>query len=361
VTRFELSLELPLADFELRLDVRSDARCLGVFGPSGAGKTSLLESLAGWRRPRRARLVVDGRTLVEDGRRLDLSQRRCGYVPQDALLFPHKTVLEQLRMAPRANDRAFERKVLEVLELEELVDRYPNQISGGQARRVALARALCSRPEVLLLDEPLGALDVPLRRRILPYLMRASESFELPLLFVSHDPTEIQALCQETLILERGRVVAQGPPERVLAESPLTDSFENLLPGTVREVRGGTAFLDVGGQAPLRVPAEGLGAGQAAVAILRSEDILVARAPVDGLSARNVLPARVVDVRRTEQQVVLFASLGTGDRPLVSVALTAESTEELELAPGREVWLLAKTQAVKVLGNASSVAAGTEC
>jgi molybdate transport system ATP-binding protein len=360
MTRFELRLDLPLSDFDLQIDVRSDARCLGVFGASGAGKTSLLESLAGWRTPRRARLAVDGRVLVDDARRLPARRRRCGYVPQDALLFPHLTVREQLRLAPRAVDRELEAKVLEVLELESLADRYPDRISGGQARRAALARALCSRPEVLLLDEPLGALDVPLRRRILPYLMRASETFELPLLFVSHDPTEIQALCQETLILERGRVVAQGPPERVLAESPLTDSFENLLPGTVRELRGGTAFLDVGGQAPLRVPAEGLNAGQQAVAILRSEDILVARAPVDGLSARNVLPAQVVDVRRTEQQVVLFASLGTGDRPLVSVALTAESTEELELAPGREVWLLAKTQAVKVLGNASSVAAGTE-
>lgn len=360
MTRFELSLELPLSGFNLQLDVRSEARCLGIFGASGAGKTSLLESLAGWRNPHRARLAVDGRVLVDDTRRLAPSRRQCGYVPQEALLFPHLTVREQLRLAPLAKDFEFEARVLEVLELVDLIERYPNQISGGQARRVALARALCSQPKVLLLDEPLGALDVPLRRRILPYLMRASESFELPLLFVSHDPTEIQALCQETLVLERGRVVAQGPPDRVLAESPLTESFENLLPGTVREVRGGTAFLDIGGRAPLRVPAEGLHVGEDAVAILRSEDILVARAPVDGLSARNVLPARVLDVHRTDQQVVLFASLGSGNRPLVSVALTAESTEELELASGREVWLLAKTQAVKVLEAARSVPAGAE-
>ena len=352
---FDLAFELPLGAFDLALSLRADERRVGLFGASGAGKTSALEAIAGWRRPRAGRIEVAGRTLFDAERGVDVPvpDRRVGYVPQDALLFPHRSVAENVAAGARATDASLRTRVLEVLELGALVDRRPDTLSGGERQRVALARALCSRPDVLLLDEPLAALDRPLRRRVLPYLWRVSEEFELPTVFVSHEATEVQLLCDRCVVLERGRVRAEGDPARVVAGAGASgDDYENVLLGRVVELARGTASLALDGGAELRVPAAGLRAGERVAIGLRAEDVLVSRTPVEGLSARNRVAARVLFVEARGEgrgdEVLLAAGIGGTDE--LRVALTAESTAELELEPGRDVWLLWKTTSCQVLG-----------
>jgi molybdate transport system ATP-binding protein len=247
-------------------------------------------------------------------------------------------------------------RVLGVLELNGERRREVGSLSGGERQRVALARALCSRPDLLLLDEPLGALDRPLRRRILPYLVRVRDEFGVPILFVSHDATEVEVLCEEVALLQDGRVVAHGPSADVFAGEEgaraVGADLENVLSGTVRAVRGATAALALAGGPELIVPRSGLEVGQRALVSVRSDDVLVATRPPVGLSARNVLPARVVDVSEEGGEVLLRASLGEHQR--VSIQLTPDAVRELELAVGRDVFVVVKTRGCRVLSAVGS-------
>ncbi|MBK7878117.1 MAG: molybdenum ABC transporter ATP-binding protein [Planctomycetes bacterium] len=349
----ELHVELPLARFALDVRLESSARALGVFGPSGSGKTSLLEALAGWRRPRAGRIALGGRVWFDARTGIDLSpaERRIGFVPQDALLFPHLDVRANvLAGSARGGHELFERAV-EALELEPLLAQYPRSLSGGERQRVALARALGSGPELLLLDEPLAALDLALRRRILPWLIRVRERFDVPLVFVSHDPTEVQALCDRVAVLEAGRVRELGPAREVLRRATLgLAGFETVVEGTVRAVLEGTAEVDVGGGLAFRVPAPGARAGDALLFALGADDVLLSTERVERVSARNVLPARVEAVHAAEGAARVELRLGAdGTGPWVSAALTPAAVRELELAPGVRAHLIVKAQSCRVL------------
>lgn len=209
-------LELPLAEFPLCAHLDLESRVTAVVGPSGAGKTSLLETIAGFRAPRRGRIELDGEILldVEAGRNLPARLRRIGYVPQDDTLFPHLTVRRNLGYASAASRdlpaSEFDR-VVAVLELEPLLDRGISKLSGGERRRVALGRALLARPHLLLCDEPLAGLHQELKGRILSYLKKIREEFPIPMLYVAHDSAEVAMLADEVVALERGAVVGRGP------------------------------------------------------------------------------------------------------------------------------------------------------
>jgi molybdate transport system ATP-binding protein len=352
---FEIRARLPLAHFALDVDVRSDARWLGVFGPSGSGKTSLLEAVAGWRRGARVSARVNGVPLADDGARAlpPIEARGVGYVPQDALLFPHWSVRRNLEAgAARARERdpALLERTLDVLGIGHLLERSTTQLSGGERQRVALARAILSGPRVLLLDEPLGSLDRGLRRRILPYLLRVRDEFGLPTLFVSHDATEVQALCDEVVVLGSGRVEAQGPPAHVFSSTRGRERVvENVVAGVVIDLGVAGALLDLvdGGRA--FVPSGGLSIGERVVFALGSEEILVALDRPTRISARNVLEADVVNVTPTAVgEARVDARIG-GRGATLSVTLTQSSAQELELRAGLRVHLLFKTTACRVL------------
>ena len=212
------NLRLALANFTLEIDAILAGRVTAIFGASGAGKTSLLEIIAGLRRPAAGVVRIDGTTLTDVSARSFVApeNRAVGYVPQEGALFPHLSVRRNLGYgfdprSPRPAGLTFEH-VTDVLEITALQERAVGTLSGGEKQRVALGRALLAAPRLLLLDEPLAGLDAPLRERLLPYLARVRDEFAIPMLYVTHSADEVVALCDDVLVLTAGRVTGQGRP-----------------------------------------------------------------------------------------------------------------------------------------------------
>ncbi len=228
------NLRLPLDRLTLELDAELSAPITGIFGPSGAGKTSLLDAIAGLRRPASAHITLGDHALTdtEAGLHILPEHRHIGYVPQDLALFPHLTVNENVRYGlraargtPSSNSASLpptslftQEHVVDVLEISNLLPRGVNQLSGGEKQRVALARALVTAPRLLLLDEPLSSLDARLKARVLPFLKRIRDEFHVPMLYVSHDAAEVRELCNEVICLEDGKITQRGSPDDVLRQ-----------------------------------------------------------------------------------------------------------------------------------------------
>jgi molybdate transport system ATP-binding protein len=208
-----------LGEFSLQVAFTSDGRVTGLFGASGAGKTSLINMIAGLLRPDRGTIAIDTETLDDTAARIHVPahRRRIGYVFQDARLFPHLNVRQNLdygrRMNRLADDPAQHKRVTELLDIGALLDRRPGQLSGGERQRVALGRALLTQPRLLLLDEPLGSLDEERKVEILPYLVRLRDEAAIPMVYVSHDADEMRQLATQVVMLKRGRVTAFGGAE----------------------------------------------------------------------------------------------------------------------------------------------------
>ena len=338
--------------FALDVDVAWSERVAVLFGPSGAGKSTLLEAVLGLHRHATAQVRIGGRELGG----LAPEQRGLGWVPQDAALFPHLSVLENVRFgSPRAGRDGAARleRALAVLELEPLVARRPDELSGGERQRVAIARALASGPQALLLDEPLASLDLPLRARVLPYLLRVRDELDLPILYITHDPDEALLVGERAIVLDAGHIVAQGAPREVLwsrAVLPLSEALglENVLEARVVAGEGSAGELRVhtrGGLA-LSLPAPGRIPADTELRLgLRAQDVLVAADPPGRISARNVVPAVVRRCEDSGDGVLVHVDAG---EPLVA-KLTAGAARELGLAPGVRVHLVIKAQALRRL------------
>lgn len=314
--------------FILEVSIRCEAEALGVVGPSGSGKTSLLESIAGIEPG--ARVVLDG----TDWSSSPLHRRDVGYVTQDALLFPHLSVRANLSYSPRASALG---NVPTALGIEHLLDRMPRHLSGGERRRVALARAILSRPRVLLLDEPFAGLDEPRRRDALSLLDQLRNTYRIPIILVSHLADEVIGLTDWAVRLEDGRVVAHGPSVSVLRSSET--HIDNYFTGTVI----GPGLIKVGPW-DLSVILPGSHTGQIRLACYAHDIVLAAAVPV-GISARNCLPARVESVRPAGAAVLV-----TLDVPRIQALVTPEAVETLGLQAGSEVVAIIKATSVAVLG-----------
>lgn len=212
----QVDVEKKLGEFSLQASFESEGRVTGLFGASGAGKSSLINMIAGLLRPDRGTIVIDG-DVVDDtaaGVHVPTWRRRIGYVFQDARLFPHLNVGQNLDYGRRMNriapDPAQRTRVVDLLDIGALLDRRPGKLSGGERQRVALGRALLSKPRLLLLDEPLGALDEARKLEILPYLVRLRDEANIPMVYVSHDVAELRQLATQIVMLRQGRVTSFG-------------------------------------------------------------------------------------------------------------------------------------------------------
>jgi len=362
----DLRLRVPLERFELDVACAIGEHVTGLFGPSGSGKTTWLECIAGLRTNARGWLQFEGETWFdsERGIRLPSERRRTGYVPQNQRLFPHLDVLGNLRFAPThaaepgiGSAPAFP-DILEILELVPLLARRTCELSGGERQRVALGRALAAAPRILLLDEPLASLDLALRHRILPFLRRVRDRFDIPILMVSHQPFELQALCDEIIAVHDGAIVARGKPTDVFSDPAVhpfgaPEGFENVLPGVHGGPGDAGSLVDLGpnGEGPtLRTPRLEAPAGVTVTVGIRAHDILLADRPVTGTSARNVLAATVDAIQREEgrDRVRVHLRLEELEGNPLLVEVTKDAVEELRIAPGRTMFLLLKSSAIAV-------------
>ncbi len=357
---FDVELRMALPGFSLEYRLQTDERCVGVFGPSGAGKTTAIEHIAGWRGGATGHVRVGGRTLFDSARNVALPprERGIGYVPQDILLFPHWTVIRNVLAGShrRNGGSGLDVKVdhvLAMLELTPLLERPVRLLSGGERHRVALARALCSQPDLLLLDEPLASLDLRLRRRILGDLVRVRDELGVPILFISHDATEVQVLCDRVQRLSRGAVVAEGTPASVFgARSGVpAEDYENVLHGEVAHISDFTARVVLASGHELLVPRSGVDKGDRVVVGVRADDVLVALSEPKDISARNILPARIAAVAEEGEAVSLAVVLtGGGDvETELGVNVTEGSLAELRFEEGQDVYLIVKSRALEVL------------
>ena len=349
----DLDLTLSQGSFALAVTARV-GETAAVLGPSGAGKTTLLEAIAGLRRAQ-GRVVVGGAVLQDSaaGVFLPPERRHLGYVPQDGALFPHLSVLANLgfgRPAGRRSGRDAELDALvAALDLEPLLARYPRHLSGGERRRVALARALLARPRLLLLDEPTAGLDPERARKALAGILRLRGDLGVPLLVVTHDQREALALAAEVVLLAAGRVEAVGPAREVLrAPSRLAldggRRWENVVPGRLvrHDATGGTSEVRLEGGGTVTIPHTPDLAPDAEILLtIDAEDLLLATAPPRGLSARNAVAGTI------DELIPAGTSVYVRTGPWLA-HLTPAAVKELGLAAGSPVWLVAKTHSWRV-------------
>ncbi len=351
----------PEGTFNLNVSFRALAGFTILFGASGAGKSTLLDCIAGLSDPDEGRIVVGGEDLYDSEKRRDVAawKRRIGYVQQDLALFPHLTAEENvaygLRTLSATERTSRSREILARFRLDRLRDRRPAQISGGERQRVALARALVTEPRALLLDEPLAALDRPTKSSLVADLRKWNQNHRIPILFVTHNGEEVFALGDEVIILDAGRIVAQGQPHQVMRAPRLEtvahlSGFENIFDATVvalHEDRG-TMTCQLGKDAvELETPLVRAEIGSRLRVGVRAGDLLLATEKPRGLSARNVLPGTI---QRLEQRDVIIAAMVDCGGTEVEVHLTLAARDALQLAPGKSVWVVAKTHSCHLMG-----------
>jgi molybdate transport system ATP-binding protein len=329
-------------DFTIPLD---RAPVTVLFGPSGAGKTTLLRLLAGLERPDAGEIVFRGRTWFDSSTGVCLApgRRRAGFVFQDYALFPHLTVAQNVKFGAHGNTSD---AVLRQFGLVEFADRLPRQLSGGEQQRLALARAVAAKPELLLLDEPLSALDLNSRVKLRHELRRMLLAAAVPSLVVTHDRTEAMALGDFMAVMVDGRLRQLGPVQEVFRrpadqETAIAVGIENVLPAEVESRSNGLLQLRAG---QARLECVDRGESGAVLALIRAEDVTISRDLAPG-SARNHLPGSVAGVAREGPVARVELECGL---PLVAL-VTAQSVADLDLHLGQTVYAAVKATAIHLL------------
>ena len=348
--------KLDYSGFSLDVDLTlPPAGITAIFGTSGSGKTTLLRCIAGLERAN-GRLLVNDHLWQDADFYLPVHRRPLGYVFQEASLFPHLSARRNLEYGMK-RVAASERRVamdqaIELLGIGHLLDRLPDRLSGGERQRVAIARALLTSPRLLLMDEPLAALDLARKNEILPYLERLHDELEIPVLYVSHAPDEVARLADHIVVMEAGRAIAQGPLTETLARLDLPirlgEDAGVVLDGRIAErdenwhlarveFDGGSVWVRDSGHAPEH---------HVRIRIL-ARDVSVALEPQHDSSILNCLPAEVVEIADESHPAIALVKLKIGTSALVA-RLTHRSAATLDLKPGSQVY--AQIKAVALIG-----------
>lgn len=361
---FEIDIDLRQGDFQLSAAFRSGARITALMGRSGSGKTTLVNAIAGLVRPQRGRIVVDGIILLDlaQGICVPAHRRRVGYVFQEGRLFPHLTVKQNLMFgrwfAPRREAGAEPDHITDLLGIGHLLARRPATLSGGEKQRVAIARALLANPRILLMDEPLAALDRAAKDEILPVLERLHRELAIPVIYVTHDMAEVERLADHLVLMAGGRVLAYGPPGGLQADPalPLIRAREAAvgLDGRVEgyDVAYGLARLGVAGGVFL-VPAPPLAAGDIRRLRIFAGDVSLSREKPGPSSILNVLCARIHSaVATTPHEMTCVLGLGeAGQGARLLARVTRMSWDRLALAEGAAVFAQVKAVALVRAGR----------
>ncbi|MDT8441362.1 MAG: molybdenum ABC transporter ATP-binding protein [Desulfuromonadales bacterium] len=345
-----VAVEKTLGNFSLHAEFNSESPTLGLFGPSGSGKSTLFNLLAGTVDPDRGTIRIGERLLFNSATRISLPprERRIGLVFQQGLLFPHLTVQENLlfgyRRLPRAERRIVPDRVVDVLHLAPLLGRRSLELSGGERQRVALGRALLCSPKLLLLDEPMSALDHRLKGQIIPFLQAVQREFTMPYLLISHSLEEIRMLTDEVLLIEQGVLTGRSHPEEIARQSLGSSAgYQNLVKVESPCKVDGLWTFPWGDQ---RLHLVDNGSGSPGVCYsLSSRDILLCREHPSAISARNLLSCRVLKTFAYQGHVGIELDCGNG-RSLVS-QIVSRAARELGLGIGERVYALFKASAFR--------------
>lgn len=359
VAALRVEIRLPLQPFQLDCTFEAHREVVVLFGRSGAGKTSVLDCIAGFRPPFRGQITLGERTLFSSdiGVNLAVRQRHIGYLSQQPALFPHLTVRQNVEYGlldlPRLKRDALVNSILDRFHIAPLAASRPSAISGGEQQRVALARTLVCKPELLLLDEPLSALDLSLKALLLEALFDWQREHAVPLLYVTHDQSEAYSLSRRVLVMEKGSVVADGEPHQVFSspvnrEQAALSGYENLFQAVVTKTHPGlgTMTCRVGTDLLLESPITNKAVAEAACLALRAGDILVAITRPSGISARNILKGRIDAIEDRVGMVELRVSCG---KTTFCVHITRGALQNLGLLRGQSVWLIIKTHSIQFL------------
>ena len=342
------------SDFRVDVAFEMGHRFTTLFGPSGAGKTTVLSIIAGFITPKDGHVRLGDRLLLDTSQNVSVpvKSRSIGVVFQDALLFPHLTVEANLRYGQRhrkSQRRSVDfRRVVEVLEIGDLLKRFPRNLSGGEKQRVALGRTLLSGPELLLMDEPMASLDGPLKTRILTYLERAVAEWDIPTLYVTHSQAEVRRAADWVIVMEKGRVVTTGVPDDALGRpEPLgwgnSTGPVNLVRLDRVELADGQLRGWVGSQ-QLSLPPQPPSAAMPRFVQFSPGDVFLSKEDVEGVSARNHLRGRVCRLAPSERSVFVAIDIGQ----IIWAEVTPAAVSELNLQVGTGIYCLLKTHGLSV-------------
>jgi len=348
----DVDIEQQLGAFHLAVKFSADAPIVGLFGRSGSGKTSVINAIAGIARPLRGVIRINGAVLFDAAQRIDLppEERRVGYVFQDALLFPHLDVESNLLYGQRLRspkDRFIEEaRVIDLLGLGALLHRKPRALSGGEKQRVAIGRALLAQPRILLMDEPLAALDIPRKTEVLDYIERLRDEINIPIVYVSHSVTEITRLADTVVVVSDGTCLAVGDVDEVMGRLDLKPATGRYEAGSVLDTRvtahNGedqlTTLAFDGGE--LIVPHLDVPIGERVRARIRARDVSLSLRKPTEISILNVLAARVTGIDE-ETGPIVDLQLAVGNATLVA-RITRRSFQQLQIRPGQELHALVK-------------------
>ena len=347
-----LDFRKSLGSFTLEVNCTLETKVSAFLGVSGSGKSTLLNCVSGTLTPDEGEIAFGDEILYASASKINLppEKRRFGYVFQEGYLFPHLTVAQNIRYGqpnPRTSSDA-----IDVLEISELLQRYPKELSGGQRQRVAIARALAMEPRMLLMDEPLAALDSALKGRIIPYLHHIKAAFETPILYVTHTFSEAMALADEAFLIADGEIMASGEPHQLLtapAAMPIAQltGVENILflPVVASDKARGLTSLEIGDQS-LVIPYIEAEVGEVVPVAIRAEDIIISLDPNLTISARNILLGKIRDLDIRSERTWLSILV---ERYHLAVKITHQAREELQLKENLEVYCVIKASAINRL------------